>query len=443
MTVRNIAYGERDVTTVSADRNSHRETMMTRSTASQVPDLAGTPDWRLVAGQPSAWFEAPTTSAGAELVARITRVAAGAPAAIDLRAGGVRVRLGAQGGAITGEDLEVVRAVSAAARDLALVADPAALQVVRLVIDASDRTAVLPFWRSVLGYGADCGDTLIDRLGRWPAVSFVPQDPPRPLRNRMHVDVVRVAESVTAAREATGQVPHGPFGLALADPDGNVVDLVPGGNLGDGPETSDWRAIFGAMTHYRTDSLAQGSALATIVATLADEAGEPLLVDLRPDGVTIDSGKDQFEDADGGTRAAFIELAAAIQAAARGLGLSAAPDQVGFVQYGIDAVDIPATRAFWTAALGYRLDPRAHLTDIYDPRRLNPVLFFQDIDASEEDRLRQRDRLHLELFVPDDLAPARLEDATAAGGRLVGEAPGRWTVADPEGNELTLRTDSA
>ncbi|MBZ2195080.1 VOC family protein [Occultella gossypii] len=406
-------------------------------------DAEGTPDWRVVDGHPSTWFEAPSLSAGAELVARIVSVAAGAAVAIDLRAGGVRVRLGGRSGAFTGEDAEVARAVSAAARDLALVADPAALQAVRLVIDASDRATVLPFWRTVLGYGADGEDALADPLGRWPVVSFAPQDPLRPLRNRMHVDVVRVAESVTAAREVTGQVPHGPFGLALADPDGNVVDLVPGGNLGDRPETSDWRAIFGAMTHYRTDSLVQGSALATAVATLADEAGEPLLVDLQPDGVTIDSGKDQFEDADGGTRAAFVELAAAIQAAARDLGLTAAPDQVGFVQYGIDAVDIPATRAFWTATLGYRPDPRAHLTDIYDPRRLNPVLFFQDLDPADVERRRQRDRLHLDVFVPRDLAEARVETAVTSGGRIVGEQDGRWTVADPEGNELTFRADGA
>ncbi|WP_154794192.1 VOC family protein [Occultella kanbiaonis] len=406
-------------------------------------DAEGAPDWRVVDGRPSTWFEAPSMSAGAELVARVTSVAAGAAAAIDLRAGGVRVRLGGRAGAIAGEDVEIARAVSAAARDLALVADPAVLQAVRLVVDASDRTAVLPFWRTVLGYGTDGEDALVDPLGRWPGVSFAPQDPRRPLRNRMHVDVVRVAESVTAALATTGQVPHGPFGLALADPDGNVVDLVPGGNLGDGPETSDWRAIFGAMTHYRTDSPSQGSALATTVATLADEAGEPLLVDLRPDGVTIDSGKDQFEDADGGTRAAFVELAAAIQAAARGLGLSAAPEKVGFVQYGIDAVDIPTTRAFWTAALGYRLDPRAHLTDIYDPRRLNPVLFFQDLDAADTERRRQRDRLHLEVFVPPDRAAARVETAVTAGGRLVGEQDGRWTVADPEGNEITFRADGS
>jgi catechol 2,3-dioxygenase-like lactoylglutathione lyase family enzyme len=312
---------------------------------------------------------------------------------------------------------------------------------VRLVIDASDVSAVLPFWRIVLGYDND-GDGLVDPLGRNPGVSFAPQDPLRSLRNRMHADVSRIAESVTAAREATGQTPTGPFGLALADPEGNVVDLVPGSDLSDRPDTSDWRAIFGAMTHYRTDSLVQGSELATAVAALADEAGEPLLVDLRPGGVTIDSGKDQFEDADGGTRAAFVELAAAIQATARGFGLSAAPEKVGFVQYGIDAVDIPAVRAFWTAALGYRPDARTHLTDIYDPRRLNPVLFFQDLDAADTERRRQRDRLHLDLFVPHDLIEPRVDSAIAAGGRVVREGDGRRTVADPEGNELTMRAQA-
>ena len=54
--------------------------------------------------------------------------------------------------------------------------------------------------------------------------------------------------------------------------------------------------------------------LAVAVAGLADEAGLPLLIDLRPDGVTIDSGKDLWEE-DG-----FADLARAVQATARGHG---------------------------------------------------------------------------------------------------------------------------
>ena len=44
---------------------------------------------------------------------------------------------------------------------------------------------------------------------------------------------------------------------------------------------------------------------------------------------------------------------------AHDLGLVADRTRPRFVQLGIDAVDVPAVRAFWTAVLGYEHDPRS------------------------------------------------------------------------------------
>jgi len=166
-----------------------------------------------------------------------------------------------------------------------------------------------------------------------------------------------------------------------------------------------------------------------------------LMVDLRPGGVTIDSGKDQWEDAEGSTTSRFADLAGRIQTAARDLGLSADLTRPRFVQLGIDAIDVPATRAFWASTLGYRYDPRPFVTDIYDPRRLNPVLFFQQMDASDTERRQHRNRVHVTLFVPHDHAHARIDAAVAAGGRIVsGNAADRRTLVDPEGNEVDIVT---
>jgi hypothetical protein len=90
------------------------------------------------------------------------------------------------------------------------------------------------------------------------------------------------------------------------------------------------------------------------------------------------------------------------------------------------------------AALGYTADRRVGLTDIYDPRRLNPELVFQALDVSDTERRRQRNRIHVELSVPPHVAPARANTAVAAGGRLLDESGDRWRVADPEGNELVI-----
>jgi hypothetical protein len=282
---------------------------------------------------------------------------------------------------------------------------------------------------------------MADPSRRDPPISFQRVDDPRPLRNRLHVDVVRAPEAVAEAKTALGCEAYGVFGLTLADGDGNEIDLVPGDEFPEEAGATDWRVLFGAMAFYRTNSPVRAAELATLVAQLADQAGVPLLVDLRPDGVTIDSGKDQWEDEAQPAGTSFADLAGRIQAAARDLALDADPSRLRFLQLGIDALDGPAVREFWMATLGYRADPRPHLTEIFDPRRLDPVILFQDLDASDEARRRQPNRIRLELVVPSDQARARIDVATAAGGRILASSAERCSLVDPEGNQLDIITE--
>ena len=213
---------------------------------------------------------------------------------------------------------------------------------------------------------------------------------------------------------------------------------MPGKALGERIGTADWQAVFSAMACYRITSPTQQRDLAAAAAALADDTGFPLLVDLRPGLVIIDSGKDQWEDDAHGLELDFTDLAGNLQTAARELGATADPGLPRFAQLFLDAADVAAVRAFWVAALGYTHDRRAGVSDIHDPRRLNPVLVFQELDASETERRRQRNRIHFELAVPSDLAQTRLATTVAAGGRLLDESEDRWRVADPEGNEMVI-----
>lgn len=111
----------------------------------------------------------------------------------------------------------------------------------------------------------------------------------------------------------------------------------------------------------------------------------------------IDSGKDQWEADAHGLELDFADLAASLQTPARELGATADPGLPRFAQLFLDAADVVAVRAFWIAALGYTYDRRAGVTDIHDPRRLNPVLVFQELDALDTERRRQRNRIHFEL----------------------------------------------
>jgi hypothetical protein len=330
---------------------------------------------------------------------------------------------------------EHAETVSAAARDLGLAANPAALQHLSVVFESANPSGVRRFWQRVLDYAPGDDGGLVDPLRRDPAIRFRQSTEPRPLRNRIHLDVVRPAAAVEQANlgEASG-----PFGVCHTDPDGNEVDLVPGDVLGERIGTADWQAVFSAMACYRTTSPRQQRDLAAAAAALGDEAGFPLLIDLRPGLVIIDSGKDQWEDAAHGLELDFIDLAGKLQTAARELGATADPGLARFAQLFLDAADVAAVRAFWVAALGYTRDRRAGVSDIHDPRRLNPVLVFQQLDASETERRRQRNRIHFELAVPSDLAQTRLATTVTAGGRLLDESEGRWRVADPEGNEVVI-----
>ena len=378
----------------------------------------------MVDGVASAWFDAPSLSEGAALAGRIVDLSA--ESAVDLRATGIRVRLGSD---------EHTEAVSAAAQDLGLGANPGALQQLSVVFESADPNAVRPFWQRVLDYAPGEDGGLADPLQRDPAIRIRQSTEQRPLRNRIHIDVVRPAAAVEQADlgEASG-----PFGVCHADPDGNEVDLVPGEALGDGNGTEDWQAVFGAMACYRTTSPTQQRDLAAVAAALANDAGFPLLVDLRPGLVILDSGKDQWDDDAHGIELDFTDLARNLQTAARDLGATADGAMPRFIQLFLDAADVAAARAFWVTALDYVEDRRAAVTDIHDRRRLNPVLVFQQLDALETERRQQRNRIHFQLAVPSDLAQTRLATIVAAGGRILDESDDRWLVADPEGNEIVI-----
>jgi 4a-hydroxytetrahydrobiopterin dehydratase len=50
--------------------------------------------------------------------------------------------------------------------------------------------------------------------------------------------------------------------------------------------------------------------------------------------------------------------------------------------------------------------------------------------------------VHIDVFVPHDVAEARVAAALAAGGRLIddSQAPDHWLLADAEGNEVDVAT---
>ena len=103
------------------------------------------------------------------------------------------------------------------------------------------------------------------------------------------------------------------------------------------------------------------------------------------------------------------------------------------VSLAIDTLDGAAVLPFWRAMLAHVTDEEGRLGDPHS--RWSPI-WFQQMDTPRE----QRNRIHVDVFVPDDQAQQRITATLAAGGRVVydAEAPEWWTLADPEGNEVDI-----
>jgi 4a-hydroxytetrahydrobiopterin dehydratase len=130
-----------------------------------------------------------------------------------------------------------------------------------------------------------------------------------------------------------------------------------------------------------------------------------------------------------------VALARQISAAARMLEVVADPASVQDVQLTIDALVSADVMPFWQAVLGYK---QVGDEDLLDPRDEGPPIWFQPMNAARP----QRNRIHVDVFVPHDQAEVRVAAALAAGGHLVRDdhAPAWWTLADAEGNEADVAT---
>jgi 4a-hydroxytetrahydrobiopterin dehydratase len=192
----------------------------------------------------------------------------------------------------------------------------------------------------------------------------------------------------------------------------------------------DWRVVRDdAATHFRTGSFAAGVALVDAIGRLADAADHHPDVDLRPDGVTV---RLRTQSADGRSER-DVALAREISVAAHELGGTIDLTGLQSVQVAIDALVLPDVMPFWRAVLGYREVGDA---DLLDPHFQGPPFWFQQMDAPRP----QRNRIHIDVYVPHDQAEARVAAAIAAGGHLVTDenAPEWWTLADAEGNEVDV-----
>jgi len=215
-----------------------------------------------------------------------------------------------------------------------------------------------------------------------------------------------------------------------------VDDRITARQFHDNDGVEDWRVILRtAQTLFRTGSFTAGVGLVDAIGELAEAANHHPDIDLRYGSVTVRLSSHDV----GGLSTRDVELARQISAAARELDLPADPRAVQSLEIAVDTLVGSAVQPFWRAVLGYdEGTPELPAPELRDPTAHAPTFWFQQMDAPRE----QRNRIHVDVTVPHDVAEARVTAAIAAGGHLVSDrrAPAFWVLSDAEGNEACVCT---
>jgi 4a-hydroxytetrahydrobiopterin dehydratase len=194
-------------------------------------------------------------------------------------------------------------------------------------------------------------------------------------------------------------------------------------------DVPDWRMFGPALqTRFRTGNFANGLRLLNAIGEAAELANHHPDLDLRYPHLNV---KLYSHDA-GGVTDRDVALARRISELAAEQGVTAAPSEVEVVELALDTPDYNAIKPFWRAALGYKDNPRLD-DELRNDDGAHPMLWFQESGSEEP-----RQRFHIDVRVPKEVAQPRIDAAVAAGGKVVDEAKTFVVIADPEGNKVCI-----
>ncbi|NLJ53181.1 MAG: pterin-4-alpha-carbinolamine dehydratase [Intrasporangiaceae bacterium] len=204
---------------------------MADTTLSRTEAQEGAPGWRYLLGRLMLSVTFPDFASALGFVDAVGAVAEEHDhhPDIDLRWGRVVLAVASHDvGGITSRDLRFASAVDDLVSQHAGEVEHPTLTEVEIAIDTMDTARIRPFWAAVLGFEEDGDDALADPHSRLPGVWFQQLDEPRPVRNRIHIDVTVAHDEaqarIQAALDAGGTLVSdeaAPRFWILADADGN------------------------------------------------------------------------------------------------------------------------------------------------------------------------------------------------------------------------------
>jgi 4a-hydroxytetrahydrobiopterin dehydratase len=136
-----------------------------------------------------------------------------------------------------------------------------------------------------------------------------------------------------------------------------------------------------------------------------------------------------------------VDLARRITEIAAEQGIDADPASVSTIEFALDTAHTAGVAPVWAALLTGGTEARGRGTigdDVRDATGRVPILWFQDTDEHET----PRQRFHIDVWVPPEVAEQRIAAAVIAGGIVVddSQAPSCTVIADPDGNKACVCT---
>lgn len=217
----------------------------------------------------------------------------------------------------------------------------------------------------------------------------------------------------------------------MAD-DGN--DRLSGDQVSAMEGMEDWRSMHQALqSRFLTGDFATGLGMVNRIGAAAEDMGHHPELDLRYSHLNV---RLYSHDVFGKTER-DVELARRISTIARDLGVESDPSVLSVTEIGLDTWDADEIKPFWKAVLGLSEHQR-YDEELRDDQGDGVTLWFQDTDQHQE----PRQRFHLDIRVPPEVAQQRIDAGLAAGGTLVSDemAPRFTVLADPQGNKVCVCT---
>lgn len=196
----------------------------------------------------------------------------------------------------------------------------------------------------------------------------------------------------------------------------------------------DWRLLAqGLHARYRTKTFVKGLEFVTAVTELAEEADHHPDVTLTYPHVDLalishDVGRVTGRD---------LKLAHRIMQLAAERGIEAQPHAVSQFELALDTAELASVGPFWAVLLTGKSGALSG-DEVVDKGGRVPTMWFQQTESHET----PRQRFHVDLWLPHDIADQRIAAAIEAGGTLVSadRAPSFTVLADGDGNKVCVCT---